>query len=470
MITIAKHQLIDGLRDAKFLFLAAVVLAAFVANAFIYTERHKLAMEDWQENIANTTEQLSGRAVSLLQISTFAQRMVKTPSVLTFIADGGEEMLPNRLLVNAFTYGYPENQTRGNEMFELLPSVDWVFIVGTLMSLLAVMLSFGSICGEKRDGTLQQVLSYPVSRFTLFMGKFIGLLTVLIITLVLGAAINLAILYLNGILPVSVQIASIIGWALVLSVLFLSLVLLLGMAVSAIVHRPAISLVILMVIWLIAMVAVPGMARLFGENTVDVPSPFAVDQAIEDSFYEIWNNAPEGAGNWDDDPRYAFSEPARRRAETVTKIVFERTRIMTDAMNDCVRQVESIRGLYCASPAFLMENALQKLCGTGISGFKSFFDNAQRYHKQLSDYTVNKDAADPDSPHTVYSWGFSATDNTFSMKPVEFSTFPRYHTLWREGGLYTETDWPWFHILIFIGINLAAAAVAFFAFARYDPR
>ena len=470
MIYIAKRQLIEGLKDSKYLFIATLVLLAFAANAVIYTEQYRLAKEDWQDNIAGTTEQLGLRNENLQEISSYAQRMVKPPSALAFIADGWEQKLPNMLLVNAFTYGYPENLSRGNEMFSILPPVDWVFIVGSLMTLMALLLSFGAFAGEKRDGTLQQVLSYPVSRASVFFGKYLGLLAVLVVTLVLGSAINLAMLYSFGALPVSYQILLVIGWAFVLSVLCLSFVLLVGMAVSSLVHRPAVSLVILMVFWLVAMVALPGMARLFGENAVSVPSPFDIEKATDDSFNDIWYNAPEGAGSWYSDPRYAFSEPARRRAEVVTRIVSEDTKIRMRAMNSCIRQAETIRRYYCASPSFLLDDALQQLCGTGISGFKSFFETAQRYQQHLNDFTIERDSNDPDSPHTVYAWWFGATANTYSMKPVELSAFPRYHTLWEEGGLYPEMEWPWFHMLIFLAGNLLAATVAFIALARYDPR
>ena len=116
MLNIIKHQLIDGIRDSKYLFMAAIVLLAFIANAFIFGERYKLAMDDWRQNVAETTNQLHMRTENLQQISVYPQRLVKPPSALAFVADGGEDRLPNRIVVNGFVYRNPSPVSRGNDI------------------------------------------------------------------------------------------------------------------------------------------------------------------------------------------------------------------------------------------------------------------------------------------------------------------------------------------------------------------
>lgn len=450
--------------------MSALVVLAFLANAFIYSGHYKHAIEDWQQNIADTTQQLEMRTDNLLQISSYIQRMVKPPSVLAFIADGGEDQMPNKILVNAFIYQYPSVATRGNDMFSLLPNVDWVFIVGALMSLTAILLGFSSIAGEKRDGTLAMILSNPVSRLSLFLGKYIGLLIVMIITLLVGAGISLVILTIEGVLPLTTQVILSIAAALLISILCISFVLLSSMAVSSMAGRPAVALVILMVFWLLGTIAIPGMARLFGEKAVTVTSPFELEQESNASFESIWYNAPKGAGTWKSAPSYAFTEAAHRRAETVEKIVAENQKIYHRVYNERIRQAENIRTLSCASPSGLLDDALQVICDTGISGYKQFLETAHTYQQHLHTFTIERDRLDNESPHTVYAWGFGATPNTYSSKPVEFNTFPRYHTLWEKGGLYHEQKLPWMHMLIFCLGNLFMAAVAFIALIRYDPR
>jgi ABC-type transport system involved in multi-copper enzyme maturation permease subunit len=470
MLTIMKHQLVSGLRDTRLLFMATLVLLAFIANSFIYAERYHLALDDWQESIATTTDQLKARTENLQSLSEYAQRMVKPPTVLAFIADGGEDRLPNRIVLNAFVYRYPSVGSRGNDMFALLPSLDWVFIIGTLMSLMALLLSYATISGEKRDGTLRQLLSNPVSRASLFAGKYMGLLLVIIVILAIGAAINITLLLFLGALPLTEQIMLAIGWSVLASILCLSVILLLGMAVSSITHRPAVSLVILMIFWLVAIIAVPGLAKLIGENLVSVPTPYELQRDLQKSFDDIWYNAPKGAGSWFSNPEYAFSKPARLRAETVSRIISEDQKIRDRANDARIRQAETIRTLACVSPAGLLDDALQRLCRTGIPGYKALYETAKRYQQQLHGFVVERDRLDPSSPHTIYSWGFGVTPNTFSSKPVEFGIFPRSHFLWESGGLYKEQELPLIHIFVLLAINLQLAIIAFIALLCYDPR
>ncbi len=470
MLEIVRHQIIEGLRDARFIFIALLVLVAFAANGFIYAERSRSAMEDWSEAVADTTRMLATRAGNLQEISSYPQRMVKHPSALAFIADGGEERIPNTLLVNAFRHRTESLANRGNEMFPIIPVVDWVFIIGTVMTLLALLLSFGSICGEKRDGTLRQMLSYPVSRMKIFVGKYLGLLFVLTITLLVGIAVSISIMFLSGTLPLTERVITAVGWAVIISILCLSFFLLSGIAVSSLVQRPAVALVILMIFWLVCIIAIPGLARLLGENAVSVPTSFDVDRESSAKGDEIWVSAPDRTFNWSSAPEYRFTEDAQNRATYVKLYADEMQRISDRATSAWIRQAEFIQTVSCASPAGLLGDALQRLSGTGISGYKAFRRNARRYNQQLYAFAVQRDSLDPDTPHNVYSWGVSIDEGTFSTRPVELSSFPRYHTLWLEGGLPEEQDWPLIHILLFLAGNLQMAILAFIALARYDPR
>ena len=65
-----------------------------------------------------------------------------------------------------------------------------------LLPLIALLLSFDSIVGEQERGTLTLLLSYPVARWQVVMGKFLGQAAIIAIATVLGygaAAVALAV-------------------------------------------------------------------------------------------------------------------------------------------------------------------------------------------------------------------------------------------------------------------------------------
>jgi ABC-type transport system involved in multi-copper enzyme maturation permease subunit len=468
MLTIAAKQILESLLDLKFLFVAAVVLAAFAANGFFYSEKIANERGDWQELVNKNLADLGANHENLQDVSDFWQRVTRPVSTLSFVAADGAIRMPNLIDVNAFLVQGIERQSRDNEQIPLIPAFDWCFIVGVLMTLLAVLLGYDTVCGEKRDGTLRLVLSNPISRLSLFFGKYLGLLIIIIMTLLLGCLTSISILVFNGILALNEQIVTVLLWSFLLAVSCLSLFLLLAMAVSGIVSRPAVSLVVITTAWVIIIVAVPGLARMVAEQNVTVPSPYEIDKSISDMQISLWENAPRGAGNWSGDP-FDWFMPGR--AKLHQSIVSAEQKIISEAFRQKILQVRTLNIFSSPSPAVLLSDSLQCLSNTGVYGFENLIDYAGRYREQLHTFVVERDRLDSESAHLVYSEEDGSTEQgTFSIKPVEPSTIPRWHTMWAAGGLPTEQQWPVWQLVILLALNLQLAIAAFIALLCYDPR
>jgi hypothetical protein len=467
MLLIARLHILKELKDARYLFLTALVLLAFVVNAFVYSERHRVATADYNDNVAQISNNLSERSDSLSDVSNFGQRIMSPHSPLAFIADGDEGKLPNSWLVNAFSITDPASKARTNSRLPILPALDWSFIIGTLMSLLTIMISFDSLCGEKRDGTLRLLLSYPISRIQIFIGKFLGTLFVLMLSLLVSIALNLVILSLNGALPFSELLLLKIGWTLLLSLLSLSFILLLGMAVSALVETPSMSLVILIIIWMIFTVAIPGTARLVGEQMVDLITAHQMETDYDEQRQALRDSLPDDAISWNGDP---FKPSISDRAKYFQGERAIQDRIFQEDLRLKISQVRLINDISFISPTSLLGYSLQDLTETGIRGFENTYDLMRVYRKQLHDYTIAKDGEDPDSPHHVYSYGYHTDSGVISLKPVELSSVPRANRLWTTSGFSTVANWPYYSLAIMMLANLALVILCMFAFVRFDPR
>jgi ABC-type Na+ efflux pump permease subunit len=184
MLTIIRRQILDSLLDAKFIFTALLILLAFAANGVIFSNQYQQLSEDFRVSEAENGNLIRSRCDNLQRLAILEQRVVMPPSALAFIAEGNDDTLPNVALLNAFSrYGY-EFQHRSDDRIPVLPSLDWNFIVGILLTLLAILVSYNSVCGERQDGTLRLVLAQPVSRLSLFFGKFLGLFLAILICFV----------------------------------------------------------------------------------------------------------------------------------------------------------------------------------------------------------------------------------------------------------------------------------------------
>jgi ABC-type transport system involved in multi-copper enzyme maturation permease subunit len=472
MLLIARHQLMDGLRDARFLFFATLVLLVFAANGFIYSDWYAKSLHDWNYASSNNLRVIQEQAENLQKLANYSQLVVKPPSALAFIADGGEQMLPNALEVNAFYIGDVRNVviarklSRDNKALPVLGALDWSFIVGNLMTFVAALIGFNAVCGEKRNGSLRLLLSYPISRMKFITGKLIGLAFALIIVFLVGAAISVSILILNGVLPLTPEVGYKIGWAILISVLCLLLALTVSVAVSALVHNPAVAMVIIMIGWVFFVFAVPGLARLIGEQSVEIKSNFEIQQEIVAAYVSVDEEIPADWKVWQGRP---FDESVPNRAEWRRRTFSAMLKVIDESLQKNINQAEVVNWLSIASPVGLLDSAFQELNGTGVHGFKQLLAAARQYKNQLYSFAKEVDSKDKDSPHIFYPYS-SGDRGVISTKPVNVNSVPRYQALWLEGGLAPGMDLPWTHLVILVIGILQAAIIAMIAIVRYDPR
>lgn len=118
-----------------------------------------------------------------------------------------------------------------------------------LIPLVALLISHDAIAGERERGTLLLLLSYPISRWQVVIGKFLGHLAVLAFATALGYGAAAAALALTGAAIDGESwraFASMIGSSVLLGAVFLAI----GYMVSAVVRARATAAGIAIGIWL----------------------------------------------------------------------------------------------------------------------------------------------------------------------------------------------------------------------------
>ena len=134
-----------------------------------------------------------------------------------------------------------------------------------LIPLIALMLSYDALVGEFERGTMMLLLAYPVTRWQIIMGKFLGHLLILLIAILLGYGGTMVILTLltdsgsEGWQAYAVMMAS----SLVLGAVFIAL----GYLVSVLVRERATAVGAAIGLWLVFVVLYDLL--LFGLLTMD---------------------------------------------------------------------------------------------------------------------------------------------------------------------------------------------------------
>ena len=75
-----------------------------------------------------------------------------------------------------------------------LPKVDWGFIIGYVLSLIALLFTFDAVSSERERGTLRLMLANAIPRHTVLIGKFLGALISISIPFTLAVLMNLLVI------------------------------------------------------------------------------------------------------------------------------------------------------------------------------------------------------------------------------------------------------------------------------------
>jgi ABC-type transport system involved in multi-copper enzyme maturation permease subunit len=466
MFTIAKYQILDGLLDAKLIFTALLVIVSFIVNGFVYSTEMEISKADWNKMVQENDRSLNIKSDNIADVAEYEQRLVSPPSNFSFIADDGSIPMPNSVTVNAFGTGDFQRNGRLFKKLPLAPAFDWVFIIGILMSIMTIIVGYRAICGEKSDGTLRLILSNPVSRLSLFFGKYLGLLFVVLIPLVVGSLTSLLIVVSFQGMQFTIEILTVYLWTILVAILYLSFVLLMTITISSATSKPTSSLVIAISLWVVFIVAVPGVSRLLAEQVVTLDSKFQIEKAIADKEIELWENAPDEAGSYNGDPFASFMSD---RAEVINSINAAEQRIKDESESNKIRQIKTILAYSSISPAQMLANAIQRVCNTGIYRLEEMLDYSKLYQKSMNRFVVEADRLDLESAHHVYGSG-GQEKGSYSTKEVEPSSIPRWQSIWGQEANSNFANEPWIQIVLLLFVNFNMCAFAILALLRYDPR
>lgn len=159
-----------------------------------------------------------------------------------------------------------------------------------LLPLIGLMLSFDTVVGESERGTLLLLLAYPVSRWQVLTGKFLGHVAILAFATVVGyGAAGAVAAYRGAVDAAALQaFAAMVGSSIVLGAAFLAL----GYVVSTTVRERATAAGIAIGIWLL-FVLVYDMALLgilvAGANTISGTAFHALLLANPADAYRLFN-------------------------------------------------------------------------------------------------------------------------------------------------------------------------------------
>ena len=453
---ITKRELYNNLNSLRFALTTVLLLALMVTNAVRHIREHPKRVQKYHDAVTASMNLLTSRADDSLY--TLAHEgpgeIYKKPSPLHFCAAGGEVLLPDRVDSPHGSRGfwrltYPDVNINMKNVGPDVSQIDWVFIIGYVLSLIALIFTFDAISGEREHGTLRLMLANSIPRHPVLIGMFLGALISTSIPFMLAVLVNLLMLSSASAVHLNIQAWGRIGIILFIALLYTCLFLALGLLVSARVQRSAVSLVILLLTWVTFVAFMPS-------TLAALASGFSSSMSRHEYFDRYGQSYHKLRRTW----RYAWYQSndekmLRIRGEWHTKIAISDERVAGEYLTFKITQVQRARAITRISPAALLQHLLEAFAGTGLDRYQQFTENAQRYAREYREFVVDMERGDPESRHIM------GVREGMSQKPINPEAVPRFEDTRNIGKDFNTAATELLLLTLFVVVLLAGAYLAF---------
>ena len=479
---IAKREILDNLTRFRFALTLILAMVLMVMNAVIFvSSQYPRRVAEYSQDTNKAAESLKKKSSNLGELAVKGPGdLYKPVSPLTFIATGEDANLPKRVEgASSSSYGfgmttsdfsfsyswsanwwlqYPQDTSRKNDSLPNFTELDWTFIIGLIMSFMAILFTYDAISGERETGTLSLLMSNSVSRATVLLGKFIGAFLTILIPLFIGILLNLMIVNASRLVSLSGGEWARVGIIFVTSAVYISIFLWLGLFISSQFSNSASSLLTLLLIWIVFVVLIPNTMGVLASGFKQVSSRSEISRIGKAKEAEIDTRHKEGNKLYrtgspsDTSPKI---EVLRMWADYLNEHADAKSSINDEHLNKQFAQVELTQQITRLSPAAIYKYAVESLAGTGFTRHKRFIQHARRYRQQFVDFIQSEDRGDKESYH-VY-----LVEEGLSQKPVAFNSIPKFSDKLTLGITFQSAVLDLTLLVLLVLLLFMAASLAF---------
>ena len=458
---IAKRELYDNLNSLRFALATVLLLALMLTNAVLYLREHPKRTRAYHNAAADAVKTLESRSTNLYSLATGGPGdLHKSPSPLRFCAEGDEAFLPTR--ASGANYGqrianmppvwrlfYPQETPNLRNIRPDFTTLDWAFIVGYVLSFVALLFTFDSISGELERGTLRLTLANPIPRHIVLVGKFLGAFISINIPFAVTVLMNLLLISTSDTVQLNAEAWGRLGILYGIIILYTCLFIALGLLISAAVRESGVSLVVLLLIWVSFVIFIPNTLASIGSRT-----------AVPIAYMEFWTQRMQLA----DEARAAYrnkygdsqtTPSVHVLGEYVTTEAEEYERFNEAYLKQQIAQGKRARAITRISPTSIVQRLFESFAGTGFERHLQFIENVQRYARQYREFVIDTDRADPESLHVV------GVRDGMSQKPVNPDAIPKFKDTLSLNRDFNTAAMDLFLLVLFLGVLASGAYLAF---------
>ncbi len=290
LMTLIQKEVMHHILSVRFVALLVMCLLLVPLTLSTNYRNYRQNLVDYQEavklaNIEETTVNLKMPLEPELEVS----KLILKPTALSVFANGLADTLPSYLGMtrNGITQGAP---ALVSSLSNLLGHLDFLFIVGTVFSLLALLFTFDAVAGEREAGTLRITLANSLPRDLFLWSKLIGGYVVFVIPFLVSLLFGLLVLVWQGFPLGEPEIFPRVLSLSIISLLYIGVFFAIGTVISTYLDNSKTALIVAFTVWVFAVLITPRVGFLAAKliaPTRTSQSVYMEKTAMRDDFNAV---------------------------------------------------------------------------------------------------------------------------------------------------------------------------------------
>ena len=399
LMTLIQKEIMHHILSVRFVALLLMCVLLIPLTLSINYRRYSQNVTDYQESVKRERTEAKENPPNAQDPNTEVSKLFLKPTPLSVFANGLEEALPTYLGMTRNGVRQGSAGVSQASVAYVLGNLDFLFIVGTVFSLLALLFTFDAVAGEKEAGTLRINLSNPLPRDVFLWSKLIGGYIVFVVPFLVSFLLGLLLLVWQGFPLGELKVALPVLGLTLISLLYIAVFFAIGVVISTYLDNAKTALIVAFTFWVFAVLIAPRGAFVVAK----LVSPTRTQQAVymekaalhnnlskdkQDKINEKMTESFEGVMIRTDDPE------TQKRLDKLKKPINEQFRsefqnqagkIDRDYQREKDRQEQMGEMLSRIAPTSSLIYSAINLTQTGKLKRDTYFQTGERYYDQLDD-------------------------------------------------------------------------------------
>ena len=276
LMTLIQKEIMHHILSVRFVALLLMCVLLIPLTLFIGYQHYLQNQVDYQEAVKRASAEAKENPPDAQDPDKEVSKLFLKPTPLSVFANGLEEALPTYLGMTRNGIRQSSTGLTQAPLSYALGHLDFLFVVSTVFSLLALLFTFDAVAGERETGTIRITLANAIPRDRFLLGKLIGGYLVFVVPFLVSFLLGLLLLVWQGFPLGEPDIFPQVISLTLAALLYIAVFFAIGTVISTYLDNAKTALIVAFTVWVFAVLIAPRVGFLAAKIIV----PTRTEQSV----------------------------------------------------------------------------------------------------------------------------------------------------------------------------------------------